>query len=77
MNRACFHELCQTVSPWLAGGHSNFKDSLPVDRKVAMSLYRLAGEILPYRVIAEHFGVSPASVCKVLQEFVLAVIEVR
>jgi len=61
----------------MAGWRALLKDSLPVNRKVAMSLYRLAGEIIPYRVIAEQFGVSPASVCKVLQEFVLAVIEVR
>ena len=47
MNRACFHELCGILAPQLQGGHSNFKESLSVARKVAISLYRLSGEVIP------------------------------
>ena len=76
MNRACFHELCGILAPQLQGGHSNFKESLSVARKVAISLYRLSGEVIPYRINGETFAVGTSTACKVFKQFILAVIEV-
>ena len=53
-----------------------YKESLSVEKKVAIGLYRLAGEIIPYRIIGETFGVAGPTACKVFKQFIFAVIEV-
>ena len=76
MDKASFHDLCERLAPMLEGGHTNYKESLSVQKKVAVSLSRLAGEVVPYRVHAMIFGIAPSTACKVFKDFVFAVIEV-
>ena len=76
VDKSSFQWLCQRLSPWLQGGHTNYKESLSVEKKVAIGLYRLAGEIIPYRIIGETFGVAGPTACKVFKQFIFAVIEV-
>ena len=58
VNKACFYELCQRLTPWLQGIGCNFKKPLSVERKVAISLYRLAGEVTPFHINGETFAVD-------------------
>ena len=76
MDKASFHDLCERLAQLLEGGHTNYKESLSVQKKVAVSLSRLAGEVVPYRVHAMIFGIAPSTACKVFKDFVFAVIEV-
>ena len=52
MSKASFLELCQRLSPWLERGKCNFKGdrSLTTEKIVAISLHRLAGEIIPFQM---------------------------
>jgi hypothetical protein len=77
MDKASFHDLCERLAPLLEGGHTNYKESLSVQKKVAVSLSRLAGEVVPYRVHAMIFGIAPSTACKVFKDFVFAVIAYR
>ena len=76
VNKACFHELCQRLSPWLQRKACNWNKGLSVEKIVAISLYRLAGEITPFHINGETFAVASGTACKVFKEFVFAVIEV-
>ncbi len=76
MHKANFYELCRRLTPWLQGKGCNFKKPLSVEKKVAISLHRLAGEITPFHINGETFAVAKSTACKVFQQFVFAVIEV-
>lgn len=44
MNRRHFFELCERLRPRLTGQNTNMRDALPVETKVAATLYYLADE---------------------------------
>ena len=54
MDRRLFDELCERLRPYLTGKNTIMRDVLPVERKVAATLYYLADESR-YRKIKSNF----------------------
>jgi hypothetical protein len=76
MEKASFYELCDLLRPLLKGRDTNFRLALPVETKVAIGLYRLASEHTPFRTLRDLFGVGQATACKVVYQFLRAVVKV-
>jgi hypothetical protein len=58
MDRRHFSDLCDRLRPYLEGGHTNYKETLSVEIKVAIGLYRFASAHVAYRTLRDIFGVG-------------------
>ena len=69
MDKETFYELVGLLSPMLDPEPNTFRpDSLPADKKVAMSLYYLKDQG-GYRMTCNAFGIGKSTLCKVLPQF--------
>jgi len=73
ITRNTFNRLVEDLYPYLVGEDSNFRCAIPVEKKVAIGLFRLASSS-ELRVICELFGVGASTVHKIQYEFCNAVI---
>eukprot|EP00955_Chlamydomonas_euryale_P034020 349679-Chlamydomonas_euryale.AAC.3 len=76
MSRANFHMLCDVLRPHIEGIGSNFKEALPVEKKVAVTLFRLTNESFTYKIFEGWWGLAASTPCKVVHQVVCAVIDV-
>ncbi|XP_065654502.1 uncharacterized protein LOC136081138 [Hydra vulgaris] len=64
MSKAAFNYLCKEVSPFMPIQGTNFRKSLPLEMKLAVTLYFLSGSA-DYRTIANLFGLGKSTVCTI------------
>ena len=74
ISRRTFHFLCTQLSPVLKRKEL-VRKPLPVDEKVAITLWRL-GTNLEYRSLAHLFGVGLSTVCVTVQEVCTSIVNV-
>ncbi|XP_065668041.1 uncharacterized protein LOC136088280 [Hydra vulgaris] len=65
MSKAAFNYLCKEVSPFMPIQGTNFRKSLPLEMKLAVTLYFLSGSA-DYRTIANLFGLGKSTVCTIV-----------
>ncbi|KAL3057636.1 protein ANTAGONIST OF LIKE HETEROCHROMATIN PROTEIN 1-like [Trematomus bernacchii] len=75
VSRETFSYLCTTLNPQLKRQDTNYRLCIPLEKRVALTLYKLAHPC-DYRTVSDLFAVGVASVCHSVHEFCTAVIEV-
>ncbi|XP_047221207.1 protein ANTAGONIST OF LIKE HETEROCHROMATIN PROTEIN 1 isoform X1 [Girardinichthys multiradiatus] len=75
VSRESFSYICRSLAPILQKKNTNCRLCLPVDKRVAVALWKLATNT-EYRSVSNLFGVGIATVCHCLQDFCNAVIKV-
>lgn len=67
VERSVFNILVQRM-PALAKKDTSFRLAIPLEKRIAVSLYTL-GSSAEYRTVGRLFGISKSMVCKILHEF--------
>ncbi|KAK6493735.1 protein ANTAGONIST OF LIKE HETEROCHROMATIN PROTEIN 1-like, partial [Huso huso] len=75
MSQETFEYLCQRLAPTLQRSATKFRLCVPVHKRVAIALWKLATNS-DYRSVGHLFGVSKATVCSCVQEFCMAVTKI-
>uniref|UniRef100_A0A674D0H5 DDE Tnp4 domain-containing protein n=1 Tax=Salmo trutta TaxID=8032 RepID=A0A674D0H5_SALTR len=65
--------LCGKLKPRLARQDTHFRRALPLEKRVAVALWRLASNI-EYRTISGLFGVASSTVCKCVRDVCHAIV---
>ncbi|KAM8913571.1 uncharacterized protein AB9W97_002267 [Spinachia spinachia] len=73
MSRETFFHLCNELRPRLARQDTSFRLALPVEKRVAVALWRLASNI-EYRTISTLFGVGKSTVCRCVRDMCHAIV---
>ncbi|XP_071772065.2 uncharacterized protein LOC139924806 [Centroberyx gerrardi] len=73
MSRETFFFLCDKLRPRLARQDTSFRLALPVEKRVAVALWRLASNI-EYRTISSLFGVGKSTVCRCVRDMCHAIV---
>ncbi|XP_051579062.1 uncharacterized protein gpr132a isoform X1 [Myxocyprinus asiaticus] len=73
VSRETFKSICTTVKPALERRDTAFRLCIPLEKRVAIALYKLASTS-EYRTVGNLFAVSQTSVCRCVHEFCKAVI---
>jgi hypothetical protein len=74
VSRDVFQYLCESLGPSLRKESTNMREPIPVETRIAASLYRL-GHTCAAAVISDLFGIGTSTVSPVLREFVRAVLQ--
>ena len=75
VSRESFDYICRRLGPVLQRNNTNYRLCIPVNKRVAIALWRLATNS-EYRSVSHLFGVGIATVCHCVQDFCNAVIKV-
>lgn len=75
VSRETFSYLCRTLKHHLKRQDTTYRLCIPLQKRVALALYKLANPC-DYKTVAALFAVGVASVCRCVHEFCTAVIEV-
>ena len=76
MSRQTFDFLCTTVHDFMVKGQYHMRETIPVPKRVAVSLWWLAnGE--SYRSVGQKFGISSSIVGRITKDFVGALVPMR
>ncbi|XP_061552402.1 putative nuclease HARBI1 isoform X1 [Phycodurus eques] len=67
MSRETFFYLCEKLRSRLTRQDTSFRLALPVEKRVAVALWRLASNV-EYRTISALFGVGKSTVCKCVRD---------
>ncbi|KAJ8278342.1 hypothetical protein GJAV_G00086590 [Gymnothorax javanicus] len=73
MSRDTFFTLCEKLQPRLARMNTNFRQALPLEKRVAIALWRLATNV-EYRYIGALFGVGCSTVGQCVREVCHAIV---
>ncbi|XP_035022999.1 protein ANTAGONIST OF LIKE HETEROCHROMATIN PROTEIN 1 [Hippoglossus stenolepis] len=73
MSQETFFHLCDKLRPRLARQDTSFRLALPVEKRVAVALWRLASNI-EYRTISTLFGVGKSTVCRCVRDMCHAIV---
>ncbi|XP_074548365.1 uncharacterized protein LOC141806643 [Halichoeres trimaculatus] len=73
MSKETFFYLCEKLRPRLARQDTSFRLALPVEKRVAVALWRLASNI-EYRTISTLFGVGKSTVCRCVRDMCHAIV---
>lgn len=73
MSRETFFYLCDKLRPRLARQDTSFRLALPVEKRVAVALWRLASNV-EYRTISSLFGVGKSTVCRCVRDMCHAIV---
>lgn len=73
MSRETFFYLCDRLRPRLARQDTSFRLALPVEKRVAVALWRLASNV-EYRTISTLFGVGKSTVCRCVRDMCHAIV---
>ncbi|XP_014888514.1 putative nuclease HARBI1 [Poecilia latipinna] len=73
MSRETFFYLCEKLRPRLARQDTSFRLALPVEKRVAVALWRLASNV-EYRTISSLFGVGKSTVCRCVRDMCHAIV---
>ncbi|XP_044059401.1 putative nuclease HARBI1 [Siniperca chuatsi] len=74
VSRETFSYICTTLKPQLKRQDTTYRLCIPLQKRVALTLYKLANPC-DYKTVADLFAVGVASVCRCVHEFCTAVIE--
>jgi hypothetical protein len=74
VSKPLFQHLCEQLGPRLHRETTNFRKPIPVETRIAASLYRL-GHTCSASIISDMFGIGTSTVSPLLWEFVSAVLE--
>lgn len=75
VSRESFSYICRRLSPVLQRKTTNYRLPMPVNKRIAIALWRLATNN-EYRSVSHLFGVGVSTVCRCVQDFCYAVIKV-
>ena len=75
MEGTTFQKLVNELTPFLQKEDTIFKRAIPVEKRVAIGVWRLATGN-PYRTIAIEFGVGKSTVIKITHDFCSALVEI-
>ncbi|XP_068608239.1 uncharacterized protein [Brachionichthys hirsutus] len=73
MSQETFLYLCEKLRPRLARQDTSFRLALPVEKRVAVALWRLASNV-EYRTISSLFGVGKSTVCRCVRDMCHAIV---
>ena len=75
MSRQTYLHLCEQLRPEIQHMDTNYRQAVPVKKRVAITLWYLAtpGE---YRTIAHLFGIARSTVCVIVKEVCKAILKV-
>lgn len=73
MSRETFFFLCDKLRPRLARQDTSFRLALPLEKRVAVALWRLASNV-EYRTISSLFGVGKSTVCRCVRDMCHAIV---
>ncbi|XP_028293795.1 putative nuclease HARBI1 [Gouania willdenowi] len=73
MSRETFFYLCEKLRPRLTRQDTSFRLALPLEKRVAVALWRLASNI-EYRTISNLFGVGKSTVCRCVRDMCHAIV---
>ncbi|XP_008397501.1 putative nuclease HARBI1 [Poecilia reticulata] len=73
MSQETFFYLCEKLRPRLARQDTSFRLALPVEKRVAVALWRLASNV-EYRTISALFGVGKSTVCRCVRDMCHAIV---
>ncbi len=68
MSKGTFESLCKEVHPFMYKQDTQMRKAIPVDKRVAVALWRLATNC-DYRTIGHLFGIAKSTVCEIVAEF--------
>lgn len=75
MKRETFLYLCRELSPTLEKRNTRFREAIPVSKRIAIALWRLATGI-DYRSIGQLFGVGRLTCCQITHQVCDALVKV-
>ncbi|XP_029967939.1 protein ANTAGONIST OF LIKE HETEROCHROMATIN PROTEIN 1-like [Salarias fasciatus] len=75
MSRGTFKYVCCRLKPALEKSDTNYRPSVPLDKRVAIAIWKLATNA-EYRSAAQLFGVGVSTACSCLKAFCSAVEEI-
>ena len=75
MVKGTFLYLCRDLAPFLEKQQTRFRETIPVSKRIAMALWRLATGI-DYRSIGQLFGVGRSTCCKITHHVCEALVTV-
>lgn len=67
MSRSTFNYICSQLSPYIQKQNTQMRDCVPVEQRVALTLWRLATNA-DYRSISQLFGLGRSTVCEIFHE---------
>ncbi|XP_006639987.2 uncharacterized protein [Lepisosteus oculatus] len=73
MSKDTFFYICTKLKPKLARQDTHFRLALPLEKRVAVALWRLATNV-EYRTISALFGVGRSTVCKCVRDVCHAIV---
>ncbi|XP_066552472.1 uncharacterized protein LOC136718596 [Amia ocellicauda] len=73
MSKDTFFFICNKLKPKLARQDTHFRLALPLEKRVAVALWRLATNV-EYRTISVLFGVGRSTVCKCVRDVCHAIV---
>ncbi|KAJ4935844.1 hypothetical protein JOQ06_017371 [Pogonophryne albipinna] len=73
MSKGSFQLLCIRLEATLGRRNTNYRECVPVPKKIAIALWKLATNS-EYRTISHLFGVGRYTVCCCVQEFCSSVV---
>lgn len=73
MSKETFFYLCEKLRSRLARQDTSFRLALPVEKRVAVALWRLATNV-EYRTISSLFGVGKSTVCRCVRDMCHALV---
>ncbi|KAK1152564.1 protein ANTAGONIST OF LIKE HETEROCHROMATIN PROTEIN 1-like [Acipenser oxyrinchus oxyrinchus] len=73
MSKDTFFFICNKLKPKLARQDTHFRPALPLEKRVAVALWRLATNV-EYRTISVLFGVGRSTVCKCVRDVCHAIV---
>ena len=75
MNKEAFTYICEMLSPHIGKQDTNFRKSISVEMRVAITLYFFSGTA-GYRTISNLFGVGRSTVCTIVQAVSKAIVNI-
>ena len=74
MSKSTFTYLCNQLSPYLQKQNTRMRECIPLEQRVALTLWRLATNA-DYRSVAQLFGLGRSTVCEVFHECCSVIVE--
>ena len=75
LSRPSFEKLCNQLRPLTVKEETFAKNTVSVERRVAMTLYFL-GQGINYRTVANQFGVAVSTACHIIHQTTKAIVDI-
>ena len=74
MPRGTFLRLCADLYPYVSRSNTQFREAVPVSKRVAVCFWRLAGNS-EYRTVSHLFGIGCSTACTVTNQVCRAIVQ--